>query len=252
MYKPSNLPDVDLYVLQAKVDHNWREADRLMTRCKDWWNVKWAGRKRNNKEKNQVNSQSESDTSESEFSGNNPQKYQQVRACQLTKITTCSVVRVIMLPAVNDDFLSVMQRGDGGCRSDKGGFGSRTESAKFRSDPKPETESSMDDSKAGTLTPGPGGADDFSDWDDGSGMYVPAQIEPSQPGGQDPVSTSATQGSASVWGNPGPEDLGWSFWDNSSDQLTAQAQMAFYGRLTHTDGQIVEVVAQRQNRAVAL
>ncbi len=34
----------------------------------DWWNVKWAGRKRNNKEKNQVNSQSESDTSESEFS----------------------------------------------------------------------------------------------------------------------------------------------------------------------------------------
>ncbi len=110
----------------------------------------------------------------------------------------------------------------------------------------------MEDSDAGTLTPGPGGADELSDWDDGSGMYAPAQIEPSQPGGQDPVSTSATQGSASAWGNPGPGNLDRSFWDNPSDQLSAQVQMAFYERLTHTDRQILEVVAQRQNRAVAL
>ncbi len=51
MYEPPNVPISDLYVSQGKIDRNWREADRLMTRRRDWWNVKWAGRKKNVNEK---------------------------------------------------------------------------------------------------------------------------------------------------------------------------------------------------------
>ncbi len=186
--------------------------------------------------------------SESEFSEKNPQKYPRARLCQLMEITTCLVIRVIMLPAANYDLLSVMQRGNGGRQSDRGGFGSRTKSGKFRSDPQPKTESSMDDSEAGTLTPGPTGADISSDWDDGTATFAAAWIELPLLGGQEPASTSATQESASAWDSSWNPDQ--SVWDTSADQLAAQAQLAFHERQTHPDGRLIEVVAQRQNRVV--
>ncbi len=226
-YEPLNLPNTDLYVSQAKIDRNWREADRLMTRRKDWWNVRWSGRKK----KQNSNSQSESIAPKSKFSENNPQTYQCARTCQVSKITTCSVIRVNILPAVNDDLFSVMQRGDEGRQSDKGGFGSRTESGKFRLDRKQETESSMEDSEVDTLTSGLGGADESRDWEDGLGKQAAALIEPSPPGGQDLGSTLA-----SAWGNPELGALDQSFWDTTSDQLLAQAQMAFHERMTHQSG----------------
>ncbi len=170
----------------------------------------------------------------------------------MSELTTCSVIRVSILPAVNDDLISVMQRGDEGCRSDKGSFGSRTESAKFRSDRKQEPESSMEDSERDTPTPGLGDADESGDWDDGSGRQAAALIEPSQPGGQDLGSTSATQGSASAWGNPELGAPDQSFWDTSSDQLLAQAQMAFHERMMQSSGRILEVVVQRQNQALQI
>ncbi len=102
-----------------------------MTRRKDWWNVKWAGRKKNAKKKQQFNSQSKSDTSESELSEKIPQKCLSARACQPIETTSRSVIRVITLPTANDDLFSVMKRGNGSRQSEKGSFSSRTESAKF-------------------------------------------------------------------------------------------------------------------------
>ncbi len=184
-----------------------------MTRRKDWWNVKWSGQKKNTKKKYQVNSQSESDMSESEFSEKNPQKCLRACACQLTKTTTCSVLRVITLPTTNDDLLSVMKWGNGGRQSEKDGFGSRTESAKFHSDPQPETKSSMGESEAGSATPVPAEADMSSDWD-ATTTFAAARIESPPLGGQQPMLTSATRGSASAQDLSGSPDQ--SFWDCGS------------------------------------
>ncbi len=75
-YEPLNVPNTELYVSQAKIDRNWREADRLMTRRKDWWNVRWSGRKKNQNNK----SQSEEESPKNKISENNPQTYQCARA----------------------------------------------------------------------------------------------------------------------------------------------------------------------------
>ncbi len=88
----------------------------------------------------------------------------------------------------------------------------------------------MDKSEAGSATPVTVEGELSSDWDV---MFAAARIESPQPGGQEPVLTSATQGSASAQDTSGADE---SFWDKSFDQLAVQAQMAFYQRQTSVQG----------------